>query len=96
MNAEFTEWLAELVRGNGEQYSVSPVSLWKWLEQALADVRLERDGEGRPHKPFRYCLCSREKHFFPDLPDLEPPPNTLEITDEEYEYFQKVIDQGNE
>jgi hypothetical protein len=55
-----------------------------------------RDGEGRPHKPFRYWLPSREKHFFPDLPDLEPPPYTPEITEKEYEYFQKVVDQGKE
>jgi hypothetical protein len=74
----------------------NPASLWKWLEQAVADGRLKRDGEGRPHKPFRYWLPSREKQFFPDLPDLDPPPYTPEITDEEYEYFQKVVDQGKE
>jgi hypothetical protein len=27
----------------------------------------------------------REKHFFADLPDLDPPPYTPEITEEEYE-----------
>ena len=62
----------------------------------MAVGRIKRDGEGRPHKPFRYGLRSREKHFFPDLPDLEPPPYTPEITDEEYEYFQMVVDQGKE
>lgn len=67
-----------------------------WLEQAVADGRLNRDGEGRSHKPFRYWLRSREKHFFPDLLELDPPPNTPEITEEEYDYFRKVVDQGNE
>ena len=47
-----------------------PASLWKWLEQAVADGRIQRDGEGRPYKPFRYWLRSREQHFLPDLPEL--------------------------
>jgi hypothetical protein len=37
-------------------------------------------------------LCSREKHFFPDLPDLDPPPYRPEITYEEYRQLQKVVD----
>lgn len=41
-------------------------------------------------------LPSREKHLFPDLPDLDPSPYAPEITNEEYEYFQKVVDQGKE
>jgi hypothetical protein len=57
---------------------------------------LNRDGEHRPHKPFRYWLRSREEHFILDLPELEPPPHTPEISDEECEYFQKVVDQGKE
>jgi len=26
-----------------------PISLWKWLEQAVAAGRVKRDGEGRPY-----------------------------------------------
>lgn len=62
----------------------------------MADGRLKRDGEGRPPKPFRYWLRSRAKHFCPDLPDLEPPSYTPEITPDEHEYFQKVVDQDKE
>ena len=62
----------------------------------MADGRLKRAGESRPHKPFRYGLASREKHFFPDLPDLNPPACTPEITDEEYDYFQEMVDRGEE
>jgi hypothetical protein len=73
-----------------------PASLWKWLEQAVSDGRVQRDGEGRPHRPFRYWLRSREHYFFPDLPELDPPPYTPEITPEEFDYAQKVVDQNKE
>lgn len=87
---------ADILTNGPMREKPNPASLWKWLEQTVADGRLKRDGEGRPHKPFGYWLHSSEKHFFPDLPDLDPPPYTPEITDEEYEYFQKVVDPGEE
>lgn len=73
-----------------------PISLWKWLDQAVADGRIQRDGEGRPYKPFRYWLRGREHYFFPDLPPLEPPAYTPAITDEEVEFAEQLVAQGNE
>src|SRR5262249_42567280 len=74
-----------------------PVSLWKWLEQAVSEGRLQRDGEGRPHKPFRYGLRCRAPYFFPDLPPLEPVRCTAKLTgEEEMELVKRVVEQGKE
>jgi hypothetical protein len=73
-----------------------PISLWKWLEQAVAEGRIKRDGEGRPHKPFRYWLRGRERYFFPDLPPIEPPAYTPEIKKEEVEFAEQLVAQGKE
>jgi hypothetical protein len=78
------------------QEKPNPVSLWKWLEQAVAEGRLKRDGEGRRHRPFRYWLRCREHYFFPDLPDLEIPPYTPEITPKEIQFAHDVLAQGKE
>ncbi|HLW64087.1 MAG TPA: AAA family ATPase [Gemmataceae bacterium] len=73
------------------------VSLWKWLEQAVSEGRLQHDGEGRPHKPFRYWLRSREQYFFPDLPPLEPLGRVAEMTEEEeMELVNRIVEQGKE
>jgi hypothetical protein len=72
-------------------------SLWKWLEQAVSEGRLQRDGEGRPHKPFRYWLRCREQYFFPDLPPLEPLGRVAEMTEEEeMELIKRITEQGKE
>jgi hypothetical protein len=74
-----------------------PASLWKWLEHAVSDGRIERDGEGRPHKPFRYWLRSREKYFLPDLPPLEPLEPLeygTELSAEEVEFARRVVERG--
>ncbi|MFL5339105.1 MAG: AAA family ATPase [Gemmataceae bacterium] len=73
-----------------------PTSLWRWLEQAVGEGRIHRDGEGRPNKPFRYWLRSREKYFLPDLPPLDPPEATPELSAEEIEFAERVIEQGKE
>ena len=73
-----------------------PVSLWKWLEQMVGEGRVLRDGEGRPHKPFRYWLRCREKYFFPDLPPLDAPVYTPELSQEELDFAEQVIEQGKE
>jgi hypothetical protein len=71
--------------------------LWKWLEQAMSEGRLQRDGEGRKHKPFRYWLRSREHYFFPDLPPLEPLGRVGEMTEEEeMELIKRITEQGKE
>jgi hypothetical protein len=73
-----------------------PASLWKWLERAVSDGRLQRDGEGRPHKPFRYWLRSRERYFFPDLPPLEPLDYTPELSNQEIEFAHRVVEHDAE
>lgn len=75
-----------------------PASLWKWLESASSDGRVERDGEGRPHKPFRYWLRSREKHFRPDLPPLpplEPVGDWAEVPAGEIKFAEEVLERGS-
>jgi hypothetical protein len=69
-------------------------SLWKWLQSATSDGRLARDGEGRRHKPFRYWLRGRERHFLPDLPPLEPLEALDGLTDAELEYARQVVERG--
>ena len=74
-----------------------PVSLWKWLEQAVSEGGLQRDGEGRPHKPFRYWLRCREQYFFPDLPPLDPQPCTPKLTEKkEMELVKRIVEPGKE
>jgi hypothetical protein len=74
-----------------------PVSLWKWLEQAVGEGRVQRDGEGRPHKPFRYWLRCREQYFLPDLPPLEPLGRAGEMTEEEeIDLVNRIVEQGKE
>lgn len=67
-----------------------PASLWKWLESAVSDGRLHRDGDGRRHKPFRYWLPGRKKYFLPDLPPLEPFDRETELSPEEMEFVERV------
>jgi hypothetical protein len=50
-------------------------TLWRWLDRALADGRVRRDGSGRRNHPFRYWLPGQEAKWAHDpfhLPDLEP------------------------
>jgi hypothetical protein len=52
-------------------------TLWRWLDRALKEGRIRRDGNGRRTKPFRYWLVGQEarwKHdplHKPDLPSLQ-------------------------
>ena len=50
----------------------SPVTLWRWLERAVAAGHVSQSGAGRRYDPFRYWLPGRERQFLPDLPPLEP------------------------
>jgi hypothetical protein len=63
----------------------------------LSEGRLQRDGEGRKHKPFRYWLRCREQYFLPDLPPLEPLGRVAETTEEEEtELMKRIVEQGME
>jgi hypothetical protein len=52
-------------------------TLWRWLDRALKEGRIHRDGNGRRTRPFRYWLVGQEarwKHdplHKPDLPSLQ-------------------------
>src|SRR5262245_32969877 len=39
------------------------VVLWRWLERAVADGRVKREGAGRRLNPFRYWLPEKEKEL---------------------------------
>jgi hypothetical protein len=40
-----------------------PASLWRWLEQAVAQGQVLRDGSGRKADPFRYWLPGQEEKW---------------------------------
>ena len=54
------------------------VTLWRWLERAVAEGRLLRRGEGGRRDPFRFCLPGQEDEWLlhegelPELPELTP------------------------
>ncbi len=50
------------------------VTLWKWLERAVADKRICRQGAGRNRAPFEYWLPGHEGRLWSDLPQLAPVP----------------------
>src|SRR5262245_31348988 len=53
----------------------SEATLWRWLDRALTDSRVQRDGSGRSRSPFRYWLTGQEKRWASDpdrLADLPP------------------------
>ncbi len=50
-------------------------TLWRWLDRAVNDGRVRRDGSGRKNAPFRYWLPGQEEKWASDpfrLPDLGP------------------------
>ena len=55
------------------------VTLWRWLERAVAEGKVRRAGKGRRHSPFRYWLPEAEARWqrsgwsLPELPDLDGP-----------------------
>jgi hypothetical protein len=55
----------------------SDVTLWRWLERALGEGRVQRDGAGRSRKPFRYWLTGQEERWkhdpdhLPELPEFD-------------------------
>lgn len=56
------------------------VNLWRWLDRAVNDGLVLRDGLGRKNHPFRYWLPGAEKRwierglYLEDLPDIDPLP----------------------
>jgi hypothetical protein len=52
-----------LPRGPG---APSDVTLWRWLERAVAEGLLRREGTGHSHTPFRYWLPEREAEWMKD------------------------------
>jgi AAA domain len=61
-------------------------SLWIWLDRAVRDGLVLRDGLGRKNKPFRYWLPGAEDRwldrgvYLEDPPDLDPPPDDADAT----------------
>ncbi len=61
-------------------------ALWRWLDRAVNDGLILRDGLGRKNQPFRYWLPGAEKRwiergfYLEDLPDLDPPPADAQET----------------
>ncbi|HLW66966.1 MAG TPA: AAA family ATPase [Gemmataceae bacterium] len=55
-------------------------TLWRWLEQAVKDGRLLRDGTGRSHHPFRYWLPGQEEKWRHDPLHLEDLPELMRLT----------------
>ena len=53
------------------------ISVWRWLERAVAEGKVCRDGKGRKGRPYRYWLPEqmevwrRQPFFLEDLPELE-------------------------
>ena len=48
------------------------VTLWRWLERAVAQGLVVQEGSGRRNDPYRYWLPGREAQWDDDrLPDLE-------------------------
>ena len=46
-----------------EAAAPSPATLHRWLERAVADGTVQRDGTGRSHDPFRYWLKGQEEKW---------------------------------
>jgi hypothetical protein len=52
------------------------MTLKRWLEKAVADGHLRKDGQGLHSHPFRYWLPEREEQwradssFWPKMPEL--------------------------
>jgi hypothetical protein len=38
-----------------------PATVWRWLDRAVADGRVVREGTGRAHDPFRYGLADEAR-----------------------------------
>jgi hypothetical protein len=41
-------------------------TLWRWLDQALRDGRVLRDGTGRKNEPYRFCLPAKAEAWCAD------------------------------
>jgi AAA domain len=71
-----------------------PSNLWRWLDRAVNDGLVLRDGLGRKRQPFRYWLPGAEERwmdrgfYFEDIPDLDPPP------DDAHETARKLAEAG--
>jgi hypothetical protein len=63
-----------------------PSSLWLWLDRAVKDGLVLRDGLGRSKHPFRYWLPGAEDRwidrglYLPDIEPLDPLPDDAEET----------------
>jgi hypothetical protein len=57
-----------------------PATLWKWLDRAVADGRVLREGTGRRNDPFKHWLDGMEDVWKSDpfkLPPLDFEPDDL-------------------
>ena len=41
-------------------------TLWRWLDRAVRDGRILRDGTGRKNAPYRYCLPAKAEAWRAD------------------------------
>lgn len=75
----------------------SPVVLWRWLDRAVAEGLILRDGLGRKNRPFRYWLPGAEDRwierglYLEDLPDIDPPPADANETAKQLAEAGKVL-----
>jgi hypothetical protein len=65
----------------------SEITLWRWLERAMADGRVQRDGLGRSRKPFRFWLTGQEERWKLDPFHLDELP--------EFDNFDLIRAAGN-
>jgi hypothetical protein len=74
-----------------------PGALWRWLDRAVDDGLVLRDGLGRKNHPFRYWLPGAEDRWIErgfyreDLPDLDPPPGDAKETAEKLAEAGRVL-----
>ena len=63
--------------------------LYRWLQRAVAQGVLCRDGEGKKRRPFRFWLKEREQHWLKDPMALLHMPELIE----EYTAAQSRLEQ---
>jgi hypothetical protein len=58
---------ALLARWPRDERHPDPVTLWRWLDHAVAQGLLLRDGAGRKSDPFRFWLPEKDEAFSNDI-----------------------------
>ena len=66
-------------------------TLWRWLELAVAEGRLQRDGTGRSNSPFQYWLKESEERWKLKYADLDPLPPLEDIFPDPYKNLPPLL-----